>query len=161
MIEEIKQKILSAVAPRDYQKGMNYEESYVDYINCTHFDNSKRFQFLVESESSYQKYMVQIEMVGQDIKKTLCTCLQFQQYHSCKHVAACLIIYSNKMFALPKETITKKSVAFLTKLKRQFNQENIKKEEVFLDPYLCFESSYYHDYLVLKVKIGQEKNILY
>ena len=120
MIEEIKQKILSAVASRDYQKGMNYEESYIDYINCTYFDNSKRFQFLVESESSYQKYMVQIEMVGQDIKKTLCTCLQFQQYHSCKHVAACLIIYSNKMFSLPKETITKKSVAFLDKLKKQF-----------------------------------------
>ena len=157
MIEEIKQKILSAVASRDYQKGMNYEESYIDYINCTYFDNSKRFQFLVESESSYQKYMVQIEMVGQDIKKTLCTCLQFQQYHSCKHVAACLIIYSNKMFSLPKETITKKSVAFLEKLKKQFTQEHLKKEEVFLEPYLSFESSYYHDYLVLKVKIGQEK----
>ena len=157
MFEDIKKEILKAVTTRDYQKGMNYEEDYVEYINCTYFSNSKRYQFLVESETSYRKYMVQIEMQNSNIMKTLCTCEQFQAHHSCKHVAACLIIYSDKLFSPPKETIEKKSTAFLKKLSKAFTKEPTKKEEVFLVPYISLETSYYRNYLTLKVKIGQEK----
>ncbi len=157
MIEEIKKNILNAVSRLDYHKGMNYEESYVDYINCTTFENSKRYQFLVESERTYRKYMVQIEMQGANIQKTLCTCEQFQKTDSCKHVAACLIIYSDKIFPPPKDLIEKKSTQLLERLKKQFSLPTPKKEEVFLVPYLSFEESYYQTYLVLKVKIGQEK----
>ena len=157
MFEDIKKEILKAVTTRDYQKGMNYEEDYVEYINCTYFSNSKRYQFLVESETSYRKYMVQIEMQNSNIMKTLCTCEQFQAHHSCKHVAACLLIYSDKLFSPPKETIEKKSTAFLKKLSKAFTKEPTKKEEVFLVPYISLETSYYRNYLTLKVKIGQEK----
>ena len=47
MFEDIKKEILKAVTTRDYQKGMNYEEDYVEYINCTYFSNSHGFMTFI------------------------------------------------------------------------------------------------------------------
>ena len=116
-MEEVKKKILEVVSKRDYGKGLEYEESYIDYVNLTTFFQKKRFQFLVESEHSYRKYMVQIEIDGREISDTYCTCPQFQNTNSCKHIAACLIIYSDGILKSSKDSAEKKSQQILNKLK--------------------------------------------
>lgn len=158
MIDSIKKEIMKFISQADYQKGINYDEDYIDYVGISKIDEAKRFQFLVESESSYRKYMVQIEMNENHIKKTYCTCPQHQLTHSCKHLAACFILYSDKLFSFTNEkAIERKSQVLLSKLKSQLQTGNTRKEEVFLRPYLAIEESYYRTYLSLKVKIGQSK----
>ena len=156
MMEEIKKEILQIVSVSDYKKGMNYEESYIEYINTTNFLGSKRLQFLVESESSYRKYMVQIETKNNQISTVSCTCPKFLESDSCKHVAACLITYSDKIF-VSTSNVPRKSLIVLNNLKEQFTHTKNKKEEVFIYPYIAIENSYYRNYVVIKAKIGQKK----
>ena len=94
-MDEIQKEILKAVKKTDYVKGLNYDEDFIDFVGMTAVEKQKRYQFLVKSESSYKKYMVQIEIKEKTVNKTLCTCPQFYEYKSCKHVAACLVCYSD------------------------------------------------------------------
>ena len=45
MMEEVKKKILEVVSKRDYGKGLEYEESYIDYVNLTTFFQKNVFNF--------------------------------------------------------------------------------------------------------------------
>lgn len=158
MINSITKEILRVINRSDYQKGSQYNEDYIDFIGVTTVDMNKRYQFLVESESSYRKYMVQIEMNQNKIEATYCTCPQWQSTHSCKHVAACLLLYSDRLFSFMNEKVLEqKSQVILRKLSEQFKQSSKKKKEVFLLPMIAIESGYYHNYVSLKVKIGIDK----
>jgi len=157
-MNEITEEILNWVSKSDYEKGLNYDEDFIDYVGFTNIDFNKRYQFLVESESSYRKYMVQIEMKNNQIMRTFCTCPQYQGTKSCKHVAACSILYSDRLFSMENEKVkVNKSQLLLKYLKEGLSSHTYRKEEVYLYPCLAFESSYYHDYVLLKVKIGQSK----
>lgn len=157
MVEEIKKKILRVVSKRDFSKGLEYNENYIEYISCTNVVREKRFQFLVESEHTYRKYMVQIDVSQNNIVDTYCTCPQFLTTNSCKHVAACLIVYSDMIFLMNNENPEKKSLQILSKLQKEFEVSFTIKSELFLDPYLVIDSSYYGIHLMLKVKIGNKK----
>ena len=155
MINSITEEILKHVKKSDYQKGSQYDEDYIQYIGVTKVDKNKRHQFLVESESSYRKYMVQVEMCQNKIESTYCTCPQFEIADSCKHVAACCILYSDKLFSfLNEQDIEYKSQYILKKINDQLKKSYQKKQEVFLTPMLAIEDGYYRNYVSLKVKIG-------
>jgi len=157
-MDEIQKEILRAVKKTDYVKGLNYDEDFIEFVGMTTVEKQKRYQFLVKSESSYKKYMVQIEIKEKTVNKTLCTCPQFYDQKSCKHVAACLVCYSDKL--LNKENsknVEEKTKRLFEKLKSEFKEEPKKLEEVHILPYITIETSYYYDTVTLKVKIGREK----
>lgn len=157
-MDEIQKEILRAVKKTDYVKGLNYDEDFIEFVGMTTVEKQKRYQFLVKSESSYKKYMVQIEIKEKTVNKSLCTCPQFYDHKSCKHVAACLVCYSDKL--LNKENIKnveEKTKRLFEKLKSEFKEEPKKLEEVHILPYITIETSYYYDTVTLKVKIGIEK----
>lgn len=157
-MNNIEKEILKIVNHSDYQKGLNYDEDLIDLVGQTKDQNQKTFQFLVESERTYQKYVVQIAVRKNQVVRTFCTCPQFQQTDSCKHLAACLTCYSDKIFNQEEpKALELKTKKLFQKLKNEFQEETVKKEEVRVEPYIFKESSYYYDYFVLKVKIGQEK----
>ena len=110
MVEEIKKKILKVVSKRDFSKGLEYNENYIEYVSCTNVVREKIFQFLVESEHTYRKYIDQIDVSQNNIVDTYCTCPQFLTTNSCKHVAACLIVYSDMIFLMNNENPEKKSL---------------------------------------------------
>ena len=158
MINSITKEILRVINQSDYQKGSQYNEDYIDFIGVTTIDRNKRFQFLVESESSHKKYMVQIEMNQNKIEATYCTCSQWQSIHSCKHVAACSILYSDQLFSFVNEKVLEqKSQIILRRLSEQYKQNSKKKKEVSFLPMITIETGYYHNYVSLKVKIGMDK----
>ena len=157
MMQEIENEIKRWVITSDYLKGTNYDEEGIDYIGKTRIDKEFRHQFLVESESSYKKYMVQIEMLNNHISSTYCTCKKYQGTHSCKHLAACLISYSEKIFANKQQSVEASSSLLLSKLKTRFHFNNMRKEEVFLIPYIGFHKTRSFLYTTLKVKIGMKK----
>ena len=157
MINSVENEILKVISASDYEKGINYDEDYVNYVSVTQVEKRKRYQFLVESERYYSKYGVQIDMQDNHIVKTFCTCPQYYSTKSCKHIAASLVSYSDKLFNFKNEkSIEQKSLAILSKLNKNSNNKT-RKEEVKLLPYLYLEDGYYHKTWALKVKIGVNK----
>ncbi len=157
-MDEVKKEILKVVDRSDYIKGLNYDEDALEYISVATIDNQKRFQFLVHSESSYRKYMVQVDTKFNEIKNTFCTCPQFNSFHSCKHVAACLVCYSDKILnSIDEKNVEKKTKLLFDKLAKVFENDYTIKKEVLVVPSLTIENSYYYDAVSLKVKIGEEK----
>ena len=100
-MDEIQNEIIRVTGISDYEKGLNYDEDYIKYVGVTDFQNKKKFQFLVHSESSSSKYLVQVFVDYKHISSTFCTCPRFYQNDTCKHVAACLITYSNIISGTP------------------------------------------------------------
>lgn len=158
MIDDIKKEILKHITLADYFKGENFNESMIEYIGMAPVEESKRFQFLVRSSSSYQKYMNQIVIVNNHIDSLYCSCPQFALTKSCKHLAACLILYSDQLFSYENpKNIETQSIQLLSLLKNKNHTHIRHKEEVKLIPYLAFEHTYYRSYIELKVKIGTDK----
>ena len=158
-MDELQNKILDWVNEVDYNKGLDYNEDYIEHVSSTG-TSDKKHQFLVESESSYRKYIVQIDVDRLNrIKDVYCTCPQFIRTHSCKHVAACLICYSDVLFAKKVEkTVQQKTTQLFQLMEKEYSEENINKKEVFLFPELSIGgSSSYGTSIQLKAKIGQDK----
>lgn len=158
MIEEVKKQILKSVKLSDYQKGLDYYEEYVRYVMGTNVGYAIRHQFLVESESTYKKYIVQVSVNNNEITDTFCTCPRFAENGSCKHVAASCIIYSEKLFKIMDEKrIKEKSLTLLNRLKSNHEDVSLVKQQVSLVPYLSIEKSYYGYNVGLHIKIGVKK----
>lgn len=158
-MDELQNKILDWVNDADYNKGLDYNEDYIEHVSSTG-KSDKKHQFLVESESSYRKYIVQIDVDRlNNIKDVYCTCPQFIRTRSCKHVAACLICYSDVLFAKKVEkTVQQKTTQLFQLMEKEYSEENINKKEVFLFPELSIGgSSSYGTSILLKAKIGQDK----
>ena len=157
-MDEIQNEIIRVTGISDYEKGLNYDEDYIKYVGVTDFQNKKKFQFLVHSESSSSKYLVQVFVDYKHISSTFCTCPRFYQNDTCKHVAACLITYSDKIFVSsnPRDLIKKTRFLF-GKINKEFEKEKGKKECVQVIPSLVIEPYYYRTVIQLKVKIGIEK----
>ena len=158
-MDELQNKILDWVNEVDYNKGLDYNEDYIEHVSSTG-TSDKKHQFLVESESSYRKYIVQIDVDRLNrIKDVYCTCPQFIRTRSCKHVAACLICYSDVLFAKKVEkTVQQKTTQLFQLMEKEYSEENINKKEVFLFPELSIgASSSYGTSIQLKAKIGQDK----
>ena len=158
-MDELQNKILDWVNDADYNKGLDYNEDYIEHVSSTG-KSDKKHQFLVESESSYRKYIVQIDVDRLNrIKDVYCTCPQFIRTRSCKHVAACLICYSDVLFAKKVEkTVQQKTTQLFQLMEKEYSEENINKKEVFLFPELSIGgSSSYGTSIQLKAKIGQDK----
>ena len=157
-MNEIEEKIRELVSDSDYRKGMDYDEDYIQFVGTTVMNRVKRTQFLVESETSYRKYMVQIELYNGEVTNTYCTCPQYQATHSCKHIAASLISYSNEIFPVAKPKDTKQLTRnIFQKINQELVQETGVKKEVQVIPYIGIEDSYYDHNVILKVKIGLDK----
>lgn len=158
-MDELQNKILDWVNETDYNRGLDYNEDYIEHVSSTG-KSDKKHQFLVESESSYRKYIVQIDVDRlNNIKDVYCTCPQFIRTRSCKHVAACLICYSDVLFAKKVEkTVQQKTTQLFQLMEKEYSEENINKKEVFLFPELSIGgSSSYGTSIQLKAKIGQDK----
>ena len=158
-MDEITNKILDFVLPKDYEKGLNYDEDYIDYVGKVNVMSEIRHNFLVRSERINKRYVVYINIKNNEIESASCTCEQFNATFSCKHIAACLITYSDELFksvTKSKNNIEKTKDLF-QKLKEKFSEEVTIKKEVKLIPYLTIENNYYYDSINLKVKIGIDK----
>ncbi|MBE6161447.1 MAG: hypothetical protein E7158_04430 [Firmicutes bacterium] len=158
MVEQIQNEILKKIDKFDYEKGLSYDEDFIKYNGIVKKDTGLSYNFLVQSESSFNKYLVDILINNNSIIGSFCTCPQFSKSGSCKHIAACLISYSNTMFNVVSDNnIKKQSLQFLNKLKESKIMQSGIKEEVYIKPYLVIEHGYYGNSIGLYLKIGQNK----
>lgn len=103
MIRDVEKKIRKVVKPGDYEKGLLYDEDYVVLQSIDEKKDASIYHFMIRSEQTYRFYRAEIMIQENEITRTFCTCPQFILNHSCKHVAASLILFSNELFEDGKE----------------------------------------------------------
>ena len=130
-MDEVTNEIHSVVTDEDFEKGLSYDEDMITPLTAISIPDGKKFNFFVESQKYYDKYQVDIVSDGLKIISTFCTCPKYNIDHSCKHIAATLISYSNKIFYKPSNTQIKfKSNLLLSEIANLFNEEPFRKERL-------------------------------
>lgn len=155
-----KEKILSVVPAYDYRKGLNYiDEIQLDYISKKNMQ--KEFHFIVESETVYDRYYnTIITTKDSEVINTRCNCRQFAAFHSCKHIAACLIKFEDKIFG---NEIIENPIEISSKILDMFKEKKnntpvIKKKATIEIEIDANYNRYYNEttYLI-NFKIGENK----
>ena len=104
VISKIVEKELNNILDRyDIQKGKNYYDGYINYLDYEEENGMTNYYFNVESERTYDVYEVVISVCGGHIVKHKCECPQHKAFNSCKHVAACIINYSDEIYEITTE----------------------------------------------------------
>lgn len=157
MNDKLRKEIINLVGVSDFKKGQRYPKHYIDYEGYEVKEGKVFFYFDVESESSYRYYNVNFYKQG-NVIGTRCTCPQFYNFGSCKHIATCLCNYGKEIFEFDLDKLARKNSLDIM---NSFNIGdtaigNVKKELV-LEVNMEFT---YNKELELKVKIGQDKTYL-
>lgn len=159
MTDELRKQIVNIVGMSDYKKGQRYPSYYIDYQGHEIKDGRVYFNFEVESESSYRYYDVSFYKQG-NVIASRCTCPQFYNFNSCKHIAACLCHHGKKIFDFNLEKFAKQNS--LEVLKNfyipdgQLSLGSVKKE-LTLEVNMEFT---YNKEMELKLKIGKDKTYI-
>lgn len=153
-------KIKEFVGNDSYQKGLHYYEGYVHYKYCDTIDGADVHYFNVHSEYSYREtYDVEIYYKNKNIVNANCECMQFTSWGTCKHVAACLIQFHEKIFTLDPEEkklfLSKQILNEFYKPKEK-NKINLKKQ-LQLEIELAFHDNYYESTIGIIFKIGENR----
>ena len=140
----------------DISRGINYYEEYKKYYG-KRIRDGRTFQiYEVESERTYDKYLVKIELVGNRICDTSCGCIKYEETRSCKHIAAVLLKRYDEIMqmSLTEEEISENILSLFYKQK---DKKHTLKKELKLDITLVFENRHNETILTPKIKIGTDK----
>ena len=140
----------------DISRGINYYEEYIKYYG-KRIRDGRTFQiYEVESERTYDKYLVKIELVGNRICDTSCGCIKYEETRSCKHIAAVLLKRYDEIMqmSLTEEEISENILSLFYKQK---DKKHTLKKELKLDITLVFENRHNETILTPKIKIGTDK----
>ncbi len=137
---DIEKLLINELGSDSYNKGkkLNTPISFADSNSSN--PSLRYYKFYVKSEHNYSYYAVIIMMNNDRIFKFSCNCKQFEGYHTCKHVAACFIKYSEEIFpkSLTEYDLSKKVLDHF--LNSDNSKNKIPKEQLNLDVELNFEN---------------------
>ena len=146
-------------------RGLNYKSSSVKLIKSQDddFNNARTLFFKVKSERGSKLYDVKIDIdkTKDEISNYTCTCTQFRNYLSCKHIAACALKYEEELFQ-DEEPIsdTDYKLNLSSKILDEFYKPkgNKIKKELMLEVTLFPEDDYqYGSYLTVNYRVGEDK----
>ena len=165
------EEILKYVTKTDLEKGQNYESRKVNYLGSILDSDIERNRFIVTSEHNLKSYIVTVDQnLKKEITDASCTCPQFLETASCKHLAAVLIKYQGEYFYLEGDEYDNRLANNLLKdIKKVVKNKHLVKKEATVIPYLKlarhfdyynyynnYNNSYY-SYYELRFKIGTSK----
>ena len=152
-------KIIKKINRTDIQKANKIDKNLVKYRGSVQTIQGTKHIFLVKSQTFYTYYTSYILIKNNNIEDVDCNCIQFQNFGSCKHLAACFKYYSTELFGKKKKTIEELSNILLDKYFSD-NKPTIKKEiklNININPQ---ESYFYDDKQIIfefKITIGTNK----
>lgn len=135
-----------------YVKGMQIPYFYVDYYD--RYEESKNYVHLfhVKSSSSPHLYEIEIRSNGNEIYSSNCTCKQYENYQTCKHIAACIINYHYEIASYEKVDEYKESKEILNIFYEPQKEFNI-KERVNLK----IDLEFYENNIFYRLYLGTNK----
>ena len=127
--EDIYYDIRKNVSYEDFYKGRNYFSPYIEYLGSKEVDRNILHKFKVESERTTKKYDCSALMNRKGhIVSLKCSCPQFKNYDSCKHIAACLLEYADDIFQIILEDADIEEITTSLFNENKLELGNIKKE---------------------------------
>lgn len=155
---ELKQ-IKDYVGTDSFNKGMRYFKEFIEYDFSDEMDGIDIHYFIVPSEHYYENnYNVEIQTKNKEIISTECTCMQFQSWGTCKHIAACMIHFREVIFPIdPEERKLILSKQILQEFYKPIKNEVHLKKQLELEVELEFHESYYESSVGLVFRIGEDK----
>lgn len=152
-------KIRDYVGTDSFNKGMHYYSGYIRYQYTNEVDGVDIHYFIVPSEHYYENnYDVEIGTQDREIVASECTCMQFQSWGNCKHIAACMIHFRDVVFPMdPEEKKLYISKQILNEFYKPIKNEVHLKKQLQLEVELEFQESYYESSVGLVFKIGENK----
>lgn len=135
-IDKFEEELENMLGEDSIKKGKKLFDNAVLVNSFERNDGLSRHIFSVRSEQyTYRRYYVDIIINdNNDIESYSCECKQYYNYDSCKHIAACLLKYKDKIFPDREAIRLKKMSDFLNSFKAT-NNKDIKtlKERVGID----------------------------
>ena len=142
--------------PVDVSRGIQYWPGYIEY-NRREIKNDKIIQiYKVESESSYDFYEVKIFVKEGKIINGSCTCMRYEEAHSCKHLAAILLRKQEEILqkSLTNEQVTENILSLFYK---PTEEKRTIKKELKLTIILTFHDTNRGPMIIPQIKIGLDK----
>ncbi len=148
LLDEEVELIKKYVTEKDYINGQNYRFDLFEYKNYFGYDSS--YDFSVEDRFTYHR--VRIIKMPQGNFRTYCSCRDFENHHSCVHLAAILFKFRKKIFKIKSEEEIMSESKKLFKSYTSEKNSQVKKQ-VFLETEIV-NDGYEHG---IKLKIGTTK----
>lgn len=145
-------EFLNKLGVNDLSKGRMYPRYKIHYDD--YYEEQKQFvhYFRVDSSMTSNVYEVEIKNNGDQIYDGTCTCPQYKNYGSCKHIAACLINYRQSILMRHIVDLYKESKSLLDYFYEPDTDLNI-KEKLNLELSLNF----YDNECAFRLYIGPSK----
>ncbi len=155
---DLKAEIKKIVGFTDLVKGENFpKKNIVNPKQIPFRGGTKLYTFKVRSETSSKIYSVQMILKERKMMSATCTCPKYEKESKCKHIAAVLLEYGNRIFGFSEDTqkflIAQKILDECT----PSIYHNFAKQKLTLTLELQFVDSYYGVGLFVKPKIGLER----
>lgn len=156
MINEDVEKIIKHMHPVDINRGYRYWSEYIEYEGKEAFGNRVFQIYNVESETSYDKYKVRIELKEGKLINGTCTCMRYEEANSCKHLAAVLL---QKYDEIERLSLTKEQIAenILDLFYNPSEEKHNLKKEIKINISLSFMNNRDESVLMPTIKIGTDK----
>lgn len=136
-----------------YRKGRNYYKGFIGKLSVYPLSNgAKYYGARVESERTYTRYSVYIGAKNSNLMDFSCECLRYNEYGTCKHIAAVLLNHYEEIFAKPKDAY-QVTEEFLNSFKTVTKAENTIKEQLKLELTLDLST----DKVTFKPYVGLKK----
>ena len=102
---DVKAEIKKIVGVADLIKGENFpKKNIVNPKQIPFRGGTKLYTFKVRSETSSKIYSVQMILKERKMMSTTCTCPKYEKESKCKHIAAVLLEYGNRIFGFSEDT---------------------------------------------------------
>lgn len=162
MNDKYKKYIIKIVNERDYEKGKRFSKKNIltDFYDRV----TNKYTYLVRSEETSKTYLTRIFMNNlKMVDYAECTCPQYENTGSCKHIAACLIRDETELFKYSDISIEdyklKRNKLFLEDAFSIYdnNAFNGLKKKVNMIVEYSFYKSYGRYVIEFKAKVGTDK----
>lgn len=154
----IREELINRMGISDVIKGENFpKKNIVNPKEIPFRGGTKLYTFKIRSETRSQIYTVQIILKERKIMSMNCTCPKYEMSGKCKHIAAVLLEYGNRLFNYQEVDqtllISKKILETLSPA----THHTLTKQKLSLLLELQFVESYYENGLFIKPKLGIDK----
>lgn len=150
--EKVENLVKKTLGTDSYLKGKNYSAN-ISFADSNISNNGlSYYKFYAKSERILAYYNITIIMNKGQIFRYSCSCLQFHEHNTCKHIAACFLRYSKDIFPKPLTPfdLSKKVLDYFSS---NTQKTKLAKEKLNLDVEFDFEKRN----IMFSIAIGLKK----
>ncbi len=160
-MNQIYDEIVQRLSPSSFLRGLNYNAKHVQLIKLTVEDNIAKAFFKVKSqrEDTYYNTYVMFDRTHTAICDYTCTCMQYENFGECKHIAASILKYEEELIDGKEVTEDNYQVSITKDILKEFYAPKANKirKKLNIGVRITFKNNYYDERIIVQLKIGESK----